>query len=62
MGRMKRAFLGWTVLCVLANAVFLVDVFLMCESHRGVALAKLLSLGGKGRSEGYTALHVFMSL
>jgi hypothetical protein len=59
LSRRKRAFLGWTVLFVLANAVFIGGVFPMCESHRGVAPAKLLSVGENARSEGYIALYVF---
>lgn len=44
LSRQTRAFLGWAMLFVLANAVFIGGVFAMRESHKGVALAKLLSV------------------
>ena len=45
-----------------AKAVFISGVFPMRESHRGVAPAKVLSVGENGRNEGCIACMVFMGM
>jgi hypothetical protein len=59
LSRSKRAFVGWTFLFVLANAMFIGGVFLMMESHRGIPPTKLLSVGENAKSAGYITLFVF---
>jgi MFS family permease len=59
LSRRKRAFVGWTFLFVLANAVFIGGVFPMMESHRGIPPVKLLSVGENSKSAGYITLFVF---
>jgi hypothetical protein len=59
LSRRKRAFVGWTFLFVLANAVFIGGVFLMMESHCGIPPVKLLSVGENSKSAGYITLFVF---
>lgn len=58
LSRRKRAFLGWTFLFVLANAVFIAGVFPMRKSHRGVPPKELLDVNDS-RAAGYITLYVF---
>jgi len=58
LSRRKRAFLGWTILFVLANATFIAGVFPMRKSHRGVPQEELLDVKNP-RAAGYIALYVF---
>jgi hypothetical protein len=62
LSRRERAFLGWTVLLVLANAVFVGGVFPMRESHRGVAPMKLLSGGSMRGVRGILRRMYFMDV
>lgn len=58
--RRRRAFIGWTFLFVLLNAVFIGGVFPMRLSHRGVPPAHLIDVAdGTVRAGGYIALYMF---
>ncbi|KAL1964468.1 hypothetical protein VTN77DRAFT_6894 [Rasamsonia byssochlamydoides] len=57
--RRRRAFIGWTFLFVLLNAVFIGGVFPMRLSHRGVPPAHLIDVDDGGRAGGYIALYMF---
>lgn len=56
--RRRRAFVGWTFLFVLLNAVFIGGVFPMRPSTRGVAPEHLLDVNDS-KSGGYIALYMF---
>lgn len=58
--RRRRAFVGWAVLFVLLNAVFIGGVFPARSSHRGETPAGgLIDVDDSSRAAGYIALFVF---
>lgn len=56
--RRRRAFIGWTLLFVLINAVFIGGVFPARESQRGQSPAHLLDVYDS-KAAGYIALYTF---
>lgn len=56
--RRRRAFVGWTFLFVLINAVFIGGVFPMRLSHRGQPPPQLLDVNDS-KAGGYIALYMF---
>lgn len=56
--RRRRAFVGWTFLFVLLNAVFIGGIFPMRLSHRGTPPAHLLDVND-WQAGGYIALYMF---
>ena len=56
--RRRRAFIGWTFLFVLLNAVFIGGVFPMRVSHRGQPPPKVLDVND-AKAGGYIALYMF---
>lgn len=56
--RRRRAFVGWTFLFVLLNAVFIGGIFPMRRSHRGTPPAHLLDVNDR-LAGGYIALYMF---
>jgi hypothetical protein len=58
--RRRRAFIGWAVLFVLLNAVFIGGVFPARRSHRGVTPpGGLIDVDQSSRAAGYITLFVF---